>query len=232
MYTSAAAAFALLAAGASAMVIPRDDCSDILEYRNLHQSPIISLPSEIVSNVFCTSLLTETCELSKGYAHTTSVEYSITGGVSFSLGLGKIAELGVEASFTYTWGTSDEVSEGSTLICPPGGFQCGVMGSAQVVNITGEARLPAGGLGCPGDNEWHSFNIQAPLKEAKNAQGTVTNFQPCLLSCGSAQFPESCDAAYAPPPEGSGIAICPSPRTAPCQGSFGGVCGSVPATPE
>ncbi|KAF2477052.1 uncharacterized protein BDR25DRAFT_309365 [Lindgomyces ingoldianus] len=225
MYTSATSVFVLLAVGATAMVLPRDDCSSIMEYQNLVQNAPFSLPNEVVANAECTSTLTTECQIEKGYAHTVSFETTISGSVSVGLDIDKIFSLGVEAGFAFTWGTADETSTGITLICPEGGIQCAAMATAQAVIITGQTRLPPGGLGCPGDNDWHNFTIQAPLKNAPNDGGSVTNFQICLENCGSAAFPDSCETT-----KESGIVPCPGSAAA-CQGSFGGTCSSIPTPP-
>lgn len=131
--------------------------------------------------------------------------------------------LSPQTNISPSWSTSNETSVGTTVICPEGGLECGAMVTEKVVRITGQQRLPPGGLGCPGDNNWHAFDFLAPVQE----EGPIVNFQACLKSCGSAQYPLSCDVAYEGGP--SKIPICPSESTKPCQGSFGGVCSTIPA---
>lgn len=99
----------------------------------------------------------------------------------------------------------------------------------RLVNITGRARLPPGGLGCPGDNDWHDFHITAPLKD--KTVGPTVNFIACLESCGGSDFPESCDVAY--PIDNGGKPIMPLcatkiVREGVCEGNFGGECGFIP----
>ena len=93
-----------------------------------------------------------------------------------------------------------------TVNCEGTGYTCGVVVTATVVTITGQARLPPGGLGCPGDNDFHDFTVTAPLKanDAGGPDGTasVMNFAACVKECLNGDAPDVCAAA-------NNLAVCP-----------------------
>lgn len=63
------------------------------------------------------------------------------------------------------------------------------MVGATIVVINGQARLPPSGLGCPGDSDFHDFELIAPLqddavldcsKSDTGKKGAVMNFEACV----------------------------------------------------
>lgn len=84
------------------LVLPRDECDQYLEFDGMQQTEWFYGPPVVAIDWSCTSVIGGSCILEKGYAHTTSVEKTISGSVSFGLDLGKIFSLGAEAGFAYT----------------------------------------------------------------------------------------------------------------------------------
>ncbi|KAF2739814.1 hypothetical protein EJ04DRAFT_508656 [Polyplosphaeria fusca] len=221
----------LLATRTSSLALPQtpadqldDPCAQYYEYRNLKQGQPFGVAPRMVGGE-CTSSLIGGCEVSRELSHSTGIEMGVSVDVSGGFDFAKIFNLGVSAGFSYSWSTQDGTAVGTASECPEGGLHCGAIATEQRVQITGERRLPPGGLGCPGDNDWHAFDFTAPFKENKDAQPSV-NFEICLLSCGSAEYPDSCDIAY--PADGPQIMkVCPSSTIQPCSGGFGGTCGTT-----
>jgi len=127
----------------------------------------------------------------------------------------------------YSWGTSDETGTATQVVCPKGGIECGVMVTAKVVKIAGQTReLWFGGSCEPPYGDWYDFEIVAPFKEGNgptDAMKALMVFEPCVISCNSERFPDSCDIAY----QEAKMQACPSQLVVPCEGSFGGTCGKA-----
>ena len=94
-----------------------------------------------------------------------------------------------------------------------------------VVKMTGQTReLYFGGSCEPPYGDWHDFEIIAPLEESEGPtedMRAVMTFTPCVISCNSARFLESCDVAY----QEARMVAYPSVSVTPCEGSFGGIVG-------
>ncbi|KAF2793759.1 hypothetical protein K505DRAFT_361701 [Melanomma pulvis-pyrius CBS 109.77] len=197
---------AVLAGQVTAMIFPRQDCGDVLEYQNLVQgAPFDQPPVNAVAST-CSAPCSHTNEVS----HTEGVETSISVSIGAELNFEDIFSLGVEAGFTEAWSTSDTTTCGTSVDCEGTGYKCGAMVTATVVKINGQARLPPGGLGCPGDNDFHDFEIVAPL-QANNAgldcagdkAAAVMNFEACVKSCNNGDAPEVCAVA-------NNLRVCPA----------------------
>ncbi|KAF2113175.1 hypothetical protein BDV96DRAFT_662210 [Lophiotrema nucula] len=192
----------LLALRATALVLPRDDCSDVLEYQDLAQSAPFDIGPINAVAVTCDA----PCSHSREVSHTEKVEITFEQTISAGLDLEEIFSLGVEAKFTETWSTSDSTTSGTTVDCTGTGYTCGAIVTTTMVTITGSARVPPGGLGCAGDNDFHPFTIQAPVTvpDAGGPDGKASrmNFAACVVSCEDGSEASVCAAA-------NNLDVCP-----------------------
>ncbi|KAF1996233.1 hypothetical protein P154DRAFT_623439 [Amniculicola lignicola CBS 123094] len=187
---------ALFALQTTALVYPRQDCSDLLEYRNVVVGDAIAGAPTLVGGVECEA----GCELANGVAHAETTEVSFSISFSVGLDLGKVFSVGVEAGFSIAWATTDETSSSATVTCEGDGYVCGARVTTSTVFVSGEARLPPGGLGCAGDNDWHPFSVKST--ELINDTPHMV-FGACVISCDNGDAADICAAA-------NNLPVCPA----------------------
>ena len=123
-----------------------------------------------------------------------TITKTVNGGVSGALDLTKILHLALDAGFSYSWSTSNAEGSSSSVECPKGSLQCGILVTSYVVKTTGQIRSvyvnEQGQEGCQPATSWNNFEVVAPeivAPDAPKNQQTKMSFRACLDTCNGKQ---------------------------------------------